>query len=409
MEQYIKDQITYGLKYLPKSLVKYNFIEKSSYETEKMKKAFIRGVCHPNENYSQLKDASVEWVRIDIPFPFNNDGSLSEAYINFKKRAKGYRDNGIKIMAVTPYPSDFIEYGADIRTEQGTEKVREIARFLINDMQGFVNGFQVTNEMGIPRFTLPFTMSDAVKFIGVQLKEMYPYRKDIILGYNCAGPQADLHVGLKEYYGYCDYIGIDIYMGCFFFGTMNMFDALLNYLWAMTKKPIIVQEFGYISGGKPKTAKEKSDVLKKYGAENEKEAKDNIESFVENLNPRFKEYTKRICNNDKSRYYDFLFHSDMKDHLYCELPKTTVIPGYEHTPEGQAEFYKYILNHLYNKPFVAGTIIYCYQDSEKCYICGQSDCPVETRWGLVDLNGEPKPSYYAVKEEYTKIKEKSGN
>mgnify|MGYP003317637775 CR=1 FL=1 len=33
--------------------------------------------------------------------------------------------------------------------------------------------------------------------------------------------------------------------------------------------------------------------------------------------------------------------------------------------------------------------IYCYQDSDKCYVCGQADCPVETKWGLVDAQGNP--------------------
>jgi hypothetical protein len=44
--------------------------------------------------------------------------------------------------------------------------------------------------------------------------------------------------------------------------------------------------------------------------------------------------------------------------------------------------------------------VYCWQDSGDCYVCGQVECPVETKWGLVDYNGNPKPSYYAVKEAY---------
>ena len=45
--------------------------------------------------------------------------------------------------------------------------------------------------------------------------------------------------------------------------------------------------------------------------------------------------------------------------------------------------------------------VYCWGDSDSCYVCGQADCPVETGWGLVDGKGNPKPSYYAVKEAYT--------
>jgi hypothetical protein len=39
-----------------------------------------------------------------------------------------------------------------------------------------------------------------------------------------------------------------------------------------------------------------------------------------------------------------------------------------------------------------------------CYVCGQADCPTETRWGLVDSNGDPKPAFYAVQAAYGKLK-----
>ena len=55
-------------------------------------------------------------LRKDIPFPFENDGSLSESYENFKAKCKRFHNNGIKIMAVTPYPKDYIEFGADFYT-----------------------------------------------------------------------------------------------------------------------------------------------------------------------------------------------------------------------------------------------------------------------------------------------------
>ncbi len=55
-------------------------------------------------------------------------------------------------------------------------------------------------------------------------------------------------------------------------------------------------------------------------------------------------------------------------------------------------------NRLYKLPFMCGTIIYCYSDFHHCGYCGQADCPTETLWGLVDVNKNPKLSYYAVKE-----------
>lgn len=408
MEQFIKDQISSGLRYLPSNLLKSYFIKSSSDETKafREKVGFIRGICHPTDDFEQIKGANIGWIRTDIPFPFNNDGNISENYVAYKERCLNFQKNGIKVMAVTPYPKEYIEHGADIRTEEGVRKVKEIAEFLICDMQGVASGFQITNEMGIPRFTLPLTLKEAAYFIAVNLEAMYPLKKDIIIGYNSAGPEATLNSELFPYIQYCDYVGIDIYMGCFFNapGFIWIFEALCRYLWAMTGKPILIQEFGYLSGGAPKTRSQKKEMLMRYGAKNEREARKNIESFVSCMPEYFADHIKYVCENNPSRYFGFLFKSDMVNHFYCELPRLTKIPGYPHTPEGQAKFFEYCITHLYNLDFVCGCNIYCYKDPDKCYYCGQPECPTETRWGLVDSKGNEKPSYRAVRNVFGRIK-----
>ena len=165
-----------------------------------------------------------------------------------------------------------------------------------------------------------------------------------------------------------------------------------------------MQEFGYIGGGAPKSKSEKKAILQSYGFESEKEATTDIERFVDNLSEHFSGHIKRACQNDPNKYASLLFKGDMKNHLYKELPHITKIPGIDHTPEGQAKFFRKVIKLFYDLDFVAGTFIYCYSDYGKCGYCGQEDCPTETRWGLVDQNGNPKPAYYAVKEIYGKIK-----
>lgn len=407
MEQFVIDQIKYGIKHIPLNLAKYPFIKKSTPETsERRKKEFICGVCHPDGNFAQIKNANIGWVRFDMDFPFDEQGNITKAYENFKAKAKEYQDNGIKVMTVTPYPREYFIRGIDPRTEEGKNKVREIARFIITDLQGVVSGIQVTNEMGIPHFTLPFeSMDDASAFIGIQLEEMYPLRNDILLGYNSAGPQADLHIRLKPFFKYCDYIGIDIYVGCMMVGGfMWMFDALVDYLYAFTGKPIIIQEFGYISGGKPMSKQRKTALLREYGVKSEAEAKANIVKFVNSLSDYMQKHIKNVCQNDESRYFNLIFKSDYRDHLYKQIPKYVKIPGYDHTPEGQAKFYNDIFERLYNKKFIIGAFIYSYQDARACHVCGQTDCPTETKWGLTDRSGKEKPSYYAVQKILGRIK-----
>ncbi len=408
MEQFIKDQITAGLKLLPSNLIKSYFIKSSSPETVafREKTGFIRGVCHPTDDFQQIKGANIGWIRIDIPFPYEKDGSISPSYENFKERCRRFQKNGIRVMAVTPYPADYIEFGADIRTDEGTERVKEIGRFLIKDMQGVVSGFQITNEMGIPRFTIPLTLKEAAKFIAVNIEVMHPYKGDIIIGYNSAGPEAGLHAELLPVVKFCDYVGVDIYMGCFFNvpGSMWAFEGLCRYLYALTGKPILIQEFGYLSGGAPKTRAEKKAMLGRYGAKSEKEAKKNIEKFVDNMPKHFADHIKFVCSGDPTRYFGFLFRSDMVNHFYGELPRLTKIPGYPHTPDGQARFFEDLISHLYSLDFVCGCNIYCYKDPDMCYYCGQKECPTETRWGLVDAEGNEKPSYRAVRNVFGRIR-----
>lgn len=407
MEEFVANQIRYGLKYLPANLAKSFVLPRRSAETKALRdRGFLCGVCHPNENYQQIKEANIGWVRFDIPFPFAADGQESESYRQFKARAQGYVDRGIKVMAVTPYPEDYIAAGMDPRTPEGEEKVRRTARFLIKDLQKYVGALQITNEMGLPRFTLPLTLPEAAAFIGMQMEEMAPLRGDILIGYNSAGPEAQLHALMKPYAAYFDYVGIDIYLGCFdgYPGFMWVFDALLRYLWAFTHKPVIIQEFGYISGGAPKTKAEKREILRGYGVEREEEASTAIEDFIGRLPEAFRQHVKHDANNDPARYFDLIFRSDFKQHLYKEMTPTTVIPGYPHTPEGQAKFFADSIDKLYRTPYVLGAFIYCYTDAERCYVCGQEDCPVETRWGLVDRAGNPKPAYYAVQKQFGRIR-----
>ncbi len=412
MAMYKEAHVKAGIKHLLYYYLKSFFIKKSSPETKRLReKEFICGVCHPTGNMEQMKAANIAWVRVDIPFPYEADGQLAERYLNFKKKALEYKKHGLKVMAVTPYPHSYSTLNIDVRTSEGKARVREIARFIICDMQGIADGLQITNEMGVPQFTMPLTMEEAASFIGINLEAMYDLRGDIIIGYNMACVPVDLNSRLKPYYKYCDYIGLDIYLGCFEDKKSRMWhnEAVLRALWAKTRKPILMMEFGYISEGESKSPEERNAILQAYGAADEEDAKQHIERFVDRLPERVKEMTIRVSEGDVSNYSDTLFHSFFTRHLYRELPKNTKIVGYPHTPDGQAKFFRDIIKRLYACDFVIGTIVYCYKDSETCYICGFGDCPVETRWGLVDMDENPKPSYYAVKEAFGRIQDNYNN
>jgi len=155
-----------------------------------------------------------------------------------------------------------------------------------------------------------------------------------------------------------------------------------------------------MSGGAPKSAADKLAVLAEYGFSSEAEARERIDALVKQLPPRFQGDIERAARqgNDPAGY---VFGVEMSSHLYRELPRGVAIKGIPHTPEGQADFYKYIIKRLLKKPYIVGAVAYCWSDSELCYVCGFNDCPVETRWGLVDREGTPKPAYYALRDAWT--------
>jgi len=409
MEAFIVNQALATVKYLPFHWAASYFKKRSSYEVERSRRragGFIKGICHPSENYEQVRGAGLEWTRGDIPFPFDEAGNVREKYLEFKAKMRRYRDNGMRVMAITPYPKEFIAAGIDPRLPEDEARVREVAAFLAIDLRDIAGAFQVANEMGVPRFTKPLNLDEAARFIGMQLAAMHPLRGGCLLGYNSAGPQADLHPKMRPWHKYCDYVGIDIYIGCFapVANWMYMHEAVLRYLWSLTGKPVILCEFGYISGGAPKTPEEKAVVLRRYGVSSEQEARENLDAFlakVGEVSPKIYSY---MVKNASGNYADFLFQLDFCNHFYSELPATTVIKKYPHTPEGQAGFYSEIFQRLAKLPFLLGAFVYCWKDSETCYVCGQNDCPTETRWGLVDTEENEKPSYYAVRDALAGIK-----
>jgi hypothetical protein len=408
LDEAVRSQIYPTLQYVPAYLLSYLFKPKTGPSVDAAKQkagGFIKGICHPSKDYELIKGAGIEWNRADIPFPFDEDGTVRKRYTEWKEEMREYADNGIKIFAVTPYPKDFLEFGIDPRLPESEGKIRGVAEFLIKDLTGIIGGMQITNELGVSRFLFPLaTSAQAVRFMGIQLEAVAPYKGDIIVGYNSAGPQADHPAAMRPYHKYCDYVGVDIYAGCFdgisVMQQIEIFDLIPAFLWSFTGLPVIICEFGYISGGEPKTDAERLAILREYGYESEAEARADIEEFIKKLPENFQDDIKKGGGDDPGGY---IFSDIMRGHFYRELAEGVVLKDYPHTPQGQADFYSYMIPRLAKNPYIIGEFIYSWRDADRCYVCGFEDCPIETKWGLVDKNGEKKPSYDAVREAFAKI------
>ncbi len=375
--------------------------------TEEKAGGFIKGICHTHNEYDMINEANIEWIREDMPMPILADGSPNPSYLNWKAEMREYLDNGIRVMGITPYPDEYIEIGLDPRVPENEAKIKEIAEFYITDLKGMVDAFQITNEMGVDRFTYPLTMDEAARFIGIQLEAMDPIKGDVIIGYNlCAQALLNLPGLMKPYHQYCDFVGVDLYLGSFenILKNIDQYTFALKYVRLVTGKPVILCEFGYIGLGEPKTAAEKKAVLESYGYSSEKDAIADIDNFISKLPKDIREEFEIQYADESDEYKaQLLFQGEYKNHIYCELTEGTGLYGYEHTPEGQAKFYKDIIPKIEKLDFVIGAFIYCWQDSDDCYVCGQAECPIETKWGIIDYEGNPKPAYYAIKEAFGRI------
>lgn len=385
---------------------------------------FMCGVCHPDWKYDELAELGGEWVRIDVRcLPLDENGNETELYKAYKMNSRSYSDRGIKVMAVSPFPTDFIENGLDPRKEEDMPKILAQYRYFIEDYQGIASAVQVMNELTEPQFRDPLTMEEAARFLIEVMKVVNRYKGDIIVGYNLSATDFSLFLDLmKGHNDYCDFIGIDVYLGCFESFTHNLgfvpATAWLQYVWSVAKRPVVLTEFGYLSAGERMSDEDKLSLLRGYGAqgdtvsEAEAYAKSHIREFIENerFPVRLRERLEMICKTDE-QIADTLFgvpglNISYAAHLYMELEENVNIKGYPHTPEGQADYFTDFFDKvIYNCGYLCGAFMYCFNDSAACYVCGQEHCPVETGWGLLDGDGNKKPAFYAVQEAFEKCKE----
>lgn len=311
-------------------------------------------------------------------------------------------------MLVTPCPREYATTPFSPTDPVYKKQIVRDIRYLAKDLQGLVSAFQVANEMQVEYFRSPLTEAQSRVYLALQLRALQPVKGSILIGFNLNGFTMVSYVRrMQPYFRYCDYIGLDLYLGCFEsqFKSLAMYDLVLRFLWSFCKKPIWLAEFGYIGIGQPKSPEEKTQILQSYGVQTQEQAAADIHGFISRLPERFRRHLLQYVEyGSDAELAEKLFHTELCNHLYRELPEGVQLRKYRHTPEDQARFLTDVFQRLQRLPFVCGAFVYCYTDSDICYICGQQGCPVETGWGLVDTNGRRKPAWYALRDAATKRK-----
>ena len=365
--------------------------------------AFIKGVCHPGKRLDLIKQAGMEWVRMDVPFPYEagKPGVLSQRYAGFRERIKTISENGLHAMCITPYPGAFVQYGADPASDSWLGVVKDVCGFMASDLAQFNVAWQITNEMYVFHFRVPLTPDQTIPFLAAGLEGVREAAPGAILGHNsvtAAGSEYDLNVlaGLKQYELYMDYIGLDTYKGTWANGEPDDIVSDINKTYELTGMPVLVQEFGFASAGEIFT---ESDVLEYIKSRGYGSIEEIFESPMDFLNRIPYYIAARIMESPKADWGVNAVHS--MPHILKKWPGSSKI--YRHTPEGQAEFYNNLLGKMINNKNICGAMIYCWRDDAVCFGCRNADCPCETAWGLMYNDESPKPAYNVVKKIFTSV------
>ena len=353
---------------------------------------FVKGICHPRGFVRELREAGIGWVRFDCPYPFEG-GELSESYVSYREQCRRYNGDGIGVIAISPFASAFTKAGVDAASAEGLRTVGEVCRFIAEDFAGMKVCWQAANEMYIPHFREPLTEAQAADFLAASIRGLKSGDPSAAVGHNSVDRDMTFPLeAVEEKCGGSDYIGLDLYDGTWSAGGPDSFEERIDALAQRTGKPVILMEFGFSSMGAG-SEDIGADALRwaaERGFSSLDDAVRRMDEFLGHFPPLCRERVLSCAEEDRVACLMSCF-----PHVLKTWPAPAPIP---HTEEGQAEFYRNLLPRLRKNPNLGGAVIYCMQDSESCFFCGESDCPCEIAWGLLRTDGTPKPAYDAVKQ-----------
>jgi hypothetical protein len=322
-----------------------------------------------NPNYQLMLDAGIEWVRLGVSFPWKDKlhGEYSDKFLEDLDKVKKATEVGLKVMGVTPLAGvmafdksdnttawrpnvpDWIGPPGSASYYDGYEQACEELARQTGDMVPF---WQVSNEMDIDVFRGPLTREYAAGFMLAGARGLRKGNPNTRPGINPAVVSDESRWLYRELYVRPDtpfgYAGIDGYFGSWQPGGPEDWVPWLDEIHTITGQDVLVNEWGYSA----------------LGAVGES-PKGPLPPGVNGV------CVARAWNN---------------------------VWGGAHTPAVQADYFRIALKIFATYPHVLGSFIYDWGDDAVCYHCGQTECPSECGWGIVDSQGTPKPAYYAVKE-----------
>lgn len=326
----------------------------------------ILGVSpHSNPNYRMMLEAGIGWVRLGFAFPFEDKigGKFSPRFLANLEEAKEIRKTGLRIMGITPlagtiayretdkqtaWRTNIPEWAGSIANDSYYEACERACEEIARQTQGIVDMWQVSNEMDIDVFRGPLSLEQAARYLaagGRGVKKGNPSSKADI---NSASLSTNARWLFRELYSKpgtpFDYAGIDGYFGSWQPGGPQDWIPVIEEMHQITGKPVLINEWGYSS-----TQGSGVSLQQKVG------------------------------------------------NIVCQRQAWNRVWRKEHSLEEQAAYVAIALKIFGTYPNVVGSFFYDWGDDAVCYHCGRRGCPSECGWGLVDIQGNPKPAYNTLK------------
>ena len=327
----------------------------------------IRGIVYaytPMKRYDMVLDLGVNWIRLNIPFPWTDKigGTVSDRWKKIKADFEEATNAGLKVMPSTP---TIFGYKPEICGEYGTEEfysnVSRTIAFMAEDLGPLAPSlWQCMNELDIPTFSGDVPLDICIETCRRSAKGVLSVNPGAVCGTNFASWREESHrVGDKLFKGDHPfaYVGDDQYFGSWQGGSVDDWPEVLDSMWDAYGLPILVNEWGYSSKGATLTPDELY----------------NCPDNTEHLEPVC--YHKAWCNE---------------------------MPG-GHNEQVQADYFRRGLEIFAAHPHVLGNFMFCFSDAKTCWHCHKEDCPAECYWGLCTYDCVPKPAYWAAKETIKKL------
>lgn len=317
------------------------------------------------EDIRLMQNAGIGWLRCGS-FLFDQEKWLKgepqpSEFFEVKETIRQLRRRGFQFMGLTPGPREMCPEAGAPGSPEYNRNFRRTCRFLTEEYESLIDWWQVANELDIWIFRDTLSLEQSVDFLKEGIRGVKEGVSSARTGINITlfpslpgevDGNTDRHEGIfiaQGIYGdpslELDYAGFDSYPGTWREGGADSWHEYLESFHALTGKPLVIQEFGYASGGEMMTPEE----------------------IATGVYP-------------------------------CKAGKWRFSWRGAHTPEIQAQFAEESLQIFAEKPYVLGATYYSWKDANRCWQCKQPDCPVETKWGLLDRQGRAKPAYYKVQD-----------